>query len=359
MQKMDLSLLRQKFRGSILGALIGDCLGSPYENEDMLTTGEKIVLQKAFDKLEGPEFKAPVKQFTDDSAMTMNVAQSLVEHQDLNLVDMAKKFVKSYYREPHRGYGPGVVTVFKKLRGNKFSDLIKPASEQFDGTGSMGNGGAMRVSPIALFCYNNYDRLIDMTKKATQLTHTHKEGVNGAILQAIAVHQSLALNPNQPLDPIIYIDDLIKKMEAFEEDDEQYLDLDETEVKPYRFKLLYIKKTIDRCSMNNNVQDEEVIQNLGNNVTALDSVPTAIFCFLRAQYPVNGIKTDNPMRRAIQYAITLGGDTDTIASMTGAIAGAFYGDEKISKSLLAHCESSMEFCDIADRLFDVTVTNKN
>lgn len=41
----------------MLGALIGDCTGSPYDNGDELTSGMKLVLQKSFDKLEGPPFK--------------------------------------------------------------------------------------------------------------------------------------------------------------------------------------------------------------------------------------------------------------------------------------------------------------
>lgn len=57
---MDLSLLKSKFRGSMFGALIGDCIGSPYDNEGQLTHGTKLVLQKSFDKLEGPIFKGIV-----------------------------------------------------------------------------------------------------------------------------------------------------------------------------------------------------------------------------------------------------------------------------------------------------------
>lgn len=60
MAKMDLSLLKSKFRGSMFGALIGDCIGSPYDNEGQLTHGTKLVLQKSFDKLEGPIFKGIV-----------------------------------------------------------------------------------------------------------------------------------------------------------------------------------------------------------------------------------------------------------------------------------------------------------
>ena len=43
----------------------------------------------------------------------------------------------------------------------------------------------MRISPIAGFCYNNYEQLIEMARKQSELTHTHRIGVNGAILQVI------------------------------------------------------------------------------------------------------------------------------------------------------------------------------
>ncbi|CAD1469977.1 unnamed protein product, partial [Heterotrigona itama] len=180
---MDLSLLKSKFRGSMLGALIGDCTGSPYDDGDRLTSGVKLVLQKSFDKLEGPPFKAPVVRFTDDSAMTHSLAKSLVDRKELDVVDVAKKFVKRYYREPDRGYGMGVATVFQKLRGNKFTDVSSPPEEQFNGRGSWGNGGAMRVPPVALFSYDSYDKLLDTVRKVTRITHSHKVGIDGAILQ--------------------------------------------------------------------------------------------------------------------------------------------------------------------------------
>lgn len=78
-RRMDLLLIKKKFRGCMLGVLSGDCLGSPYEGDHPLTTGEKIILQKSFDKLEGVYYKAPVMQYTDDSAMTKCLAESLIE----------------------------------------------------------------------------------------------------------------------------------------------------------------------------------------------------------------------------------------------------------------------------------------
>lgn len=55
------------------------------------------------------------------------------------------------------------------------------------------------------------------------------------------------------------------------------------------------------------------------------------------------------------FQISLGGDTDTIGSMTGAIAGAFYGEEKINNNLLQHCEASEEFKVLGDKLFEVSI----
>jgi poly(ADP-ribose) glycohydrolase ARH3 len=93
------------------------------------------------------------------------------------------RFVKEYFNEPRRGYGQQVVDIFHKLRAQKFVDPFGPAKEQFDGSGSYGNGGAMRVAPLALFCYSNYEELVTLVRRSAELTHTHKHGYDGTILQ--------------------------------------------------------------------------------------------------------------------------------------------------------------------------------
>lgn len=68
-------------------------------------------------------------------------------------------------------------------------------------------------------------------------------------------------------------------------------------------------------------------------------------------------QTDCPFRRTIQYAISLGGDTDTIASMAGAIAGAYYGLDRINKNLQQHCEFVNESIAFADKIIDQTTAS--
>lgn len=74
------------------------------------------------------------------------------------------------------------------MRGSRFNDVFKPAREQFDGMGSWGNGAAMRVAPVSLFCYNDYNSLLDLAKKQSLITHSHKLGVDGAVLQVKTFH---------------------------------------------------------------------------------------------------------------------------------------------------------------------------
>lgn len=61
------------------------------------------------------------------------------------------------------------------------------------------------------------------------------------------------------------------------------------------------------------------------------------------------------MRRAIQYAVTLGGDTDTIACMAGAIAGAYLGEGVINSNMVKHCEYHKEISELADELYNNVV----
>lgn len=65
-------------------------------------------------------------------------------------------------------------------------------------------------------------------------------------------------------------------------------------------------------------------------------------------------QTDCPFRRTIQYAISLGGDTDTIASMAGAIAGAYYGIDVINESLQKHCEFVEETITLASQIVEIS-----
>ena len=160
---------------------------------------------------------------------------------------MARRFWQEFDKQPKRGYGGSVVAVFKKLKQNldTNSDPFEPAAQQFDGNGSFGNGAAMRVHPIGLF-FPNVETVIDKSQTSAKITHSHCDGVNGAVLQAVATHLALKDFSNEETLKIL------KKMAV-------------------NFETVESKMTYDE-------QLDNVISML---VSAIESVPTALYAFLK------------------------------------------------------------------------------
>uniref|UniRef100_A0A7N9D3L2 ADP-ribosylhydrolase ARH3 n=1 Tax=Macaca fascicularis TaxID=9541 RepID=A0A7N9D3L2_MACFA len=119
---------------------------------------------------------------------------------------------------------------------------------------------------------------------------------------------------------------------------------------PYSSRLKKIGELLDQAS----VTREEVVSELGNGIAAFESVPTAIYCFLRCMEPDPEIPSAfNSLQRTLIYSISLGGDTDTIATMAGAIAGAYYGMDQVPESWQQSCEGYEETDILAQSLHRV------
>lgn len=154
--------------------------------------------------------------------MTKSVAKCLLNYDNDYQKKLAVNFVKEYFVSPSRGYGSGVTELFHQLRKNKFEELNGPANQMFGGRGSFGNGAAMRISPVALYCLNKpQEFLIDLVRKTSVVTHSNVVGVNGAILQAVALHKNLKLDPQDGLDVLAYVDDLIDVFKAVERGEDE------------------------------------------------------------------------------------------------------------------------------------------
>ncbi|XP_064465926.1 ADP-ribosylhydrolase ARH3-like [Ornithodoros turicata] len=340
--------LAGKFRGCLVGSLLGDCLGAPFEGDFPVS---KSVLTSYVSKLleESSKGLLPFRPYTDDTAMTRSVGQSLIDNKGFHASDLARRFTTEYYDQPKRGYGMNVVDVFHALKKNNFEDPYGPAKDQFQGKGSYGNGGAMRVAPVALFCYNNDEKLIDLAEKQAQITHSHRNGYNGAILQCLAVYQAARSDSNIPLNKAAYLDYLLEKMDAIES--KGVTVLNPAEDKPYTQSLKNMKRFL--CDDPQDLSAEEVAALFGNDVSAAKSVPTAVYTFLRSQEPLSFFETESPFVRAVVLSIAVGGDTDTIASMAGSISGAFHGIAGIPTRLQRHCEGLDNAIKMADEIYEL------
>ncbi|KAL5471447.1 hypothetical protein EMCRGX_G029566 [Ephydatia muelleri] len=354
--------VKDRFRGALLGALIGDCMGAYWETAPWIGTHSiEEVKGKIRDQVERAlAGKTPRLSYTDDTALTFAMAESLVECKKYNDVAMAKKFTETFFADVHRGYGGSVGTVFSKLRETNYTDAYGPASEQFEGRGSYGNGSGMRTSPGALLGCKKEETLFEVCAGTAKITHSHPSAVNGALLQAMAV--KMALFSKLPLNPVVFLDALIKTMEPFESTDkappegsegngvegdsqpsclQKLLSCLHSYIKCGLFYLLTRDRQLMWCSILW-VMELKLASCI---VYMFEAIPCAVYAFLHC--------CDKSFEELIPYAISLGGDTDTIASMAGAIGGAFWGEEGIPKDWIKSCESFEKAQGLADQLFDI------
>jgi poly(ADP-ribose) glycohydrolase ARH3 len=300
--------LQTKFRGALLGGAIGDALGAPFEGQ--VQTSREAVLAC---------FEQPgALRYTDDTHMTIGLADSLLACSGFDGEHLASTFARNYAAEPWRGYGSGPPQIFRLLAEGVPWD--QAAASLFGGQGSLGNGGAMRVAPAALFAFDDLEQVAWLARQSARVTHSHELGIEGAVLHACAAALLLRQPATQDLDVPQMIDVLYGLVGS-----SQYC------------------QQLDGILALGEREWEAVAPSLGRDVTALASVPTALTVFLWHRHDYIAV---------VAAAIALGGDTDTIAAMAGSLSGAYQGASHIPRRWRRVVEGSGQLTELADRLLD-------
>jgi len=314
MRDMHKGKQKSKFLGCLVGTAIGDALGARREGRGMSRSEDIVSLAEKLKQL----------IYTDDTHMTIGIAESLIESNGFDGEHMAQTFIKNYEAEPWRGYGPGPPIIFGMI---KSGEPWYSAADRLYRGGSFGNGSAMRVAPVGLLYSRNLEKLREIAYQSSSITHSHELGREGAALQACAV----ALALNTPSDEDIDREVFLSKLQNFIQD------------QLYKGKVAQIRELLGE-------QDKaKVVAVLGNGIEALRSVPTAIYCFLRQP---------QSYKDTVIYAISLGGDTDTIAAMAGAISGAYLGMEAIPSEWWAKLENRAHIEALAEKLWQIAACSK-
>lgn len=122
--------------------------------------------------------------YTDDTEMAIAIVDVVDEHGGVDQDALARTFARRYAREPNRGYGGGAHGI---LRAIGMGVRWRVAStEAFDGMGSYGNGGAMRVAPVGAYFADDLDAVVEHARASAEVTHAHPDGQAGAIAAALA-----------------------------------------------------------------------------------------------------------------------------------------------------------------------------
>jgi len=256
----------------MLGAIAGDVIGSPYERWPTKTR-------------DFPLFSA-ASCFTDNTVMTVAIAEAILD--GTPFVDRLKTW---YLRHPHVGYGK----IFAKWAAH-------PTDR--DPYQSWGNGGAMRVSPVA-WAHDDLDSVLRTAGASAAVTHDHPDGIQGAEIVAGCI--------------------FLARTGATKDDIRAFA----------RGRGYPLTATIEQIRAVHSF-----------DVSSIGSIPPAIEAFLAS--------TD--FEDAIRHAVSLGGDSDTQACIAGAIAEGFYGGvpEAIREQTLARLTDDLRW--VFDRAIAAWVT---
>ncbi|WP_224369454.1 ADP-ribosylglycohydrolase family protein [Hyalangium versicolor] len=122
--------------------------------------------------------------YTDDTEMALGILQVLEEHGRIDQDALAQVFAARYRLNPYRGYGGTAQEILREI--HEGAPWRRVSSQVFDGTGSKGNGGAMRVAPLGAWFADDLGRVVVEARASAEVTHFNPDGQAGAIAIAVA-----------------------------------------------------------------------------------------------------------------------------------------------------------------------------
>jgi len=123
-------------------------------------------------------------RWTDDTAMALGIVEVLERHDGIDQDDLARVFSRRYMLDTDRGYGPAQHDLLRDI--HRGQDWQCRSLELFHGTGSFGNGGAMRAAPVGAYFADNLTLAVEQAGLSAEITHAHPDGQAGAVAIAVA-----------------------------------------------------------------------------------------------------------------------------------------------------------------------------
>ena len=282
----------QSATGALVGAAVGDALGAPFEFKPANTYAQTFpdkVLGGVGEMIGGGAFHWAPGEFTDDTQMALALAESLIAcGLSFEPESVWKHFASWAVTATDIGK-----TTRAALRGREYSTAAEEAHDLLGQSG--GNGSVMRIAPVGIAGVRwGSAKTIAVARAQSDLTHFDEGAGWGAAIVA----------------------ELIRRLIVTQSKEESFFGL--TNIVPEPHKSVYEKLLAPDWTPDQSTRP-------GNG--------SVWICVAQAVWSVH---TTNTFEDAITTAINLGGDTDTVAAVTGAIAGALYGVQQIPSRWLAY-----------------------
>lgn len=281
-QRMDRALI------SLEGLATGDACGEHFRPIG-LEWDRALAVERA-------KHSAPWR-FTDDTQMALSIVTTLRLHGEIDQDDLALSFGRHY--DISRGYGPAMHDLLPAIRGRR--PWRQAAKMLFGGSGSFGNGSAMRVAPLGAYFADEPDAIPEQAARSAEVTHAHPEALAGAI--AVALAAALAWRQRDagaPPSRIAFLEAVLARTpeSAVRRGLEEARDLP-ADAAP---------------------DIAAIVLGNGSRVTCPDTVP---FCL----WVASGSLRD--WEEAFWQALSEAGDRDTVCAIVGGIIAASVGVEGI------------------------------
>ncbi len=322
-----------RFRGCIIGLAVGDALGHPTEFIPSVRA-----IRARWGDLGVTTFEAtedhPPGTFTDDTQMSIAAARALIRAghagTDRLMATLAREFV-AWAASPANDRAPGGAC----MTGCRA--LAAGASWREAGVAnSKGCGAAMRAAPFGLYFAGDVEALVRAAAAQSALTHRHPTGIASSVAAAAAVATALRSES---------LNGLAAAVRAHVEHVDEATLL-EAGCEPALARSIGNRQmlaALDRLEQTLAVETDDVCSVLGGAWVGEEAVATALWCVLRAQ---------SDFRAAVLMGANSSGDSDSIACIAGAIAGAAWGLPAIDATWVRDVESSALLDALARSLYE-------
>jgi ADP-ribosyl-[dinitrogen reductase] hydrolase len=293
--------LVSRFKGCLVGVGVGDALGAPIEG---MSKGE--IRQKygqVTRMLAGGWHVLGAGDYTDDTAMTLCIARSIVEKGTFDPQDAAMRFLEWFDFGPIGIGRTTAIALAEMKRGTSWDKAGESAHHRLGGM-SAGNGSIMRCAPIGLLRFRDRDRLVRDSIDSSRITHWDPRACWGAVAVNLCIAEILE---GRESGLLLNVAPMVEEPE--------------------------VRGVIERAA-GSDVFDREP------TAYVLDTLEAASWCFANTA----------TFEEALIAAVNLGGDTDTVGAVCGALAGAKYGLEAIPQKWEGLLQSREEIVELAEKI---------
>lgn len=306
---------------TLLGFAVGDALGVPVETlnrEDVKSLGLK-------DMVGNGVHHVSKGAWSDDTSMVISTMDSIINCDGLNYEDIMNNFVKwldnGEYTSIDKTFGVGATVLLALTNYKNTADALNSgcSTKNYNGNGSL-----MRILPISLYCIMNnlsFEETKDIIDDVSSLTHAHNISKMGCLIYTEFLRELINTND---------------KFKAFE----------------HVLSTNYSFYGIDACDAYLRLLDESFIELNEDEIKStgyvVDTLEASLYCVLNTRN----------YEDAVLKAINLGGDTDTIAALTGSICGIIYTSRNIPKRWKDDLLKKEYLIDLSNKYYSCLINDK-